>query len=643
MHRGMFHKVIAVALVLFCALPALAQFTRDKAANKKIDEAINTHYFATDFDKAEGVLLGTVEACGDKCSPQTLARAWMYVGIVRGSGKKDMGGAKEAFATALALDEKVKLDTDLASPETKAAFAQAGGSGGGASVAPPPGGGEDIGGEEIPGGDVGAVATTDVPGGMVCTPEVLEIQTLRPIPVSCTSDAEPASAEIRYKVFGEDKWQKVSLIKRGDAWEAEIPCSATADAGALRWYVQARSETGDVVDNHGTEKQPVVMTVAEDSVAEPPTFPGQAAPARCSGLGAEKEICPPDFPGCDSGDKTCGDKDWGAACGNSTECKCGLLCIDGSCDTAPSCESDSDCPVGTCIGGTCGVTAEDAEGGPVGPYKKMWIGAHFGYDLGTVGGDDVCYSKTQENGTFACFNNGEPYPNPARGFTDPTTNQFFSEEPHTGTNIQSGIAPGTMRALLSFDYGISPHLTVGGRAGYALGGNPDDFLPVHAEARASYHFGGLAAGFDPYVGLSGGLAQVDMKVSATMFNCSPNTQAQDPTFGMPELPGTGYTTNQNGTIDFVDGTGEYANVPAGLAYQDCVTRSLGAAKNSLTTVPVDVYQKSGPVFVGGHLGGVLRFGGDPKNMGVQINLNIMAMLPKQSFVLEPSLGFVYGL
>src|SRR5690606_32319894 len=127
---------------------------------------------------------------------------WMYIGIVRGSGKKDMAGAKEAFSTAISLDANVKLDTDLASAETKAAFAEIGGSGGGATVAPPPGGGEDIGGEEVTEGDVGGA----VPGGMTCTPDVTEMQTRRPVPVSCSSDAGAASVELRYKAFGEQKW-----------------------------------------------------------------------------------------------------------------------------------------------------------------------------------------------------------------------------------------------------------------------------------------------------------------------------------------------------------------------------------------------------------------------------------------------------
>ncbi|HEU5076350.1 MAG TPA: hypothetical protein VFU02_19290, partial [Polyangiaceae bacterium] len=126
------------------------------------------------------------------------------------------------------------------------------------------------------------------------------------------------------------------------------------------------------------------------------------------------------------------------------------------------------------------------------------------------------------------------------------------------------------------------------------------------------------------------------------FNCSPNTQAQDATYGTPQLEG--YTGPPDEPANgYTDGTGDYANVPAGRAYQDCVGNGLGPLKESLPKVPVDVYQKSGPIFVGGHLGGILRFGGAPKNMGVQLNLNIMAMLPKQSLVIEPSLGFVYGL
>ena len=102
MYRRPLLKLITAALVVFAAATVSAA-PRDAAATKKIDEAINVHYLATDFDKAEATLTGTINACGDKCSGSVIAKAWMYVGIVRGSGKNDLKGAKEAFQKACLL------------------------------------------------------------------------------------------------------------------------------------------------------------------------------------------------------------------------------------------------------------------------------------------------------------------------------------------------------------------------------------------------------------------------------------------------------------------------------------------------------------------------------------------------------------
>jgi len=121
---------------------------RDTAANQKIEEAINTLYLATEFDKAEALLKGVLEACEDRCSPLVKARAWMYVGIVRGSGKQDIPGAQEAFQQALALDPNVKLDDALATPAVRQAFSAAAAALG-QSV--PPGGGPK-GKEKLPEG-----------------------------------------------------------------------------------------------------------------------------------------------------------------------------------------------------------------------------------------------------------------------------------------------------------------------------------------------------------------------------------------------------------------------------------------------------------------------------------------------------------
>src|SRR5687767_3238296 len=159
--------ILLAALLSLVALPAQAQFTRDTAANKKIDEAINQHYVATDFEKAEGVLLGTINACGDKCSPQVFGRAWMYVGIVRGSGKNNQPGAKEAFQKAAAADPNVKLNTVLATPETLATCNAVTGGGGGGAAPPPPA--EDPaeaepGADPVAGGGGGTVECSPGPG-----------------------------------------------------------------------------------------------------------------------------------------------------------------------------------------------------------------------------------------------------------------------------------------------------------------------------------------------------------------------------------------------------------------------------------------------------------------------------------------------
>ena len=53
MQSRTFTRLMAVLLVGLFSLPAFAQYTRDKAARKKIDEAINQHYLMMELDKAE--------------------------------------------------------------------------------------------------------------------------------------------------------------------------------------------------------------------------------------------------------------------------------------------------------------------------------------------------------------------------------------------------------------------------------------------------------------------------------------------------------------------------------------------------------------------------------------------------------------
>jgi hypothetical protein len=95
---------------------------KDDIAEKKIEEAVNNLYLAGEMRDAEAQLKGVYVACGDDCSPRVKAKAWMYIGIVWGSGNNDLKKARKAFHYALELDPATRLDVSLATPETKKVF-----------------------------------------------------------------------------------------------------------------------------------------------------------------------------------------------------------------------------------------------------------------------------------------------------------------------------------------------------------------------------------------------------------------------------------------------------------------------------------------------------------------------------------------
>jgi hypothetical protein len=626
------YRLLCIALLTLVSLPASAQYTRDTAANKKIDEAINQHYVATDFEKAEGVLLGTINACADKCSPAVFGRAWMYVGIVRGSGKNNLPGAKEAFQKAAAADPNVKLDMVLATPETQATFNAVTGGGGGAAPAPPPAGGEE---EAEP--EPGAEPVAGGGGGLECTPGAMQVETRRPIPIQCQSDEEVASMEVKYKSFGSDTWKTLPMQKKGEVFRATVPCTATGIAGSLRVYVRAKDKSGEQVDTWGTKQAPNEFSLAEGVTEEPPAFDGEEAPARCQEAGE----CPPDFPGCSStktGDcEGRGEKDWGAACDNSVDCKCGLLCQEGTCETAPSCETDADCATGTCIGGKCDIGGSGGVG-PKADYKKNWLGLHFAQDFAIVGGNNVCDSNLgQKNENYACF-------------YEATTDKPFVHTPFPYKDgIQQGMVLATQRILLSYERAFFPFLTVGLRAGFAFGGGPPagqtvkkvngvvqaratgsggtPFLPVHVEVRAAYWLLPLTSKFfRAYVGAGGGMAQVDAKVSIPEYDC---TEA-----GMPnKTPLPPEASGQS--MIYTDDKGRMYS-----PFEQCKYGKGYYNHRYYKPVKVDGWKKMGQGFGTANLGAVIAF---KENMGVVINANVMYMLPASGFVIEPSLGFTYGL
>ena len=154
--------------------------------------------------------------------------------------------------------------------------------------------------------------------------------------------------------------------------------------------------------------------------------------------------------------------------------------------------------------------------------------------------------------------------------------------------VPSTIAAATTRLLASYEFAISPNLTLGARAGWAFGGGPDtqngkSFMPFHGELRASYYLLTLDQKVRPYVHIGGGLAQVDTRIRS-----------------VPVRPAT--APNQD--------------------------------------VALDVWKKAGQSFgtVGGGL--VVAFS---DSLAAKVNLNLMALFPSSGLSIEPSVGVVYGM
>lgn len=506
-------SILGVVLLL-CSVTAYAAGEGDDAANKKISEAISGDYLATRFDKAE-TTLSEVSKCGEPCSAAVIAKAWMYVGLVRIVGKNDVPGARTAFAEALKLDPQAQLDADLETPEARALWSEVQANPAAASEPAKP----------------------TVLGGMHCTPEVREVQTRRPIPVACSTDQPATRAELKYREFGSTEWHSVQMGSAGGKWLGTIPCSATDLQGKLSWYVNAIDQGGELIDNYGAARQPVEVQLLENTTEPAPAYPDQDPPTRCGAVGE----CPPEMlgtpacPGTVKPDPTRGNKVEGDHCENTPQCSSGLDCVEGECQPPKSCETDIDCEHGRCVDLLCTVDAEDSQK----PSLLNWIGLHFAADLAMVSGDNVC-----QNSDFACF-----YEDGTRVGSNGAT---FGGAGTSPGNVQSGFALGTFRILASYERLLTANIGLEGRFGFAFGGAPSakgvSFLPIHAEVRGKYWLlGALGQRMfpRPYLNLGGGVAQVDAKVRVLIAqDCSTAGGACTPT---PEVDayqqmGVGFVT-----------------------------------------------------------------------------------------------------
>jgi len=157
--------------------------------------------------------------------------------------------------------------------------------------------------------------------------------------------------------------------------------------------------------------------------------------------------------------------------------------------------------------------------------------------------DDVCRlapnATPQNTAGYYCTNSdGSDYPARPPQDTQGAQNQLIL--PGKSDKVSGGIAPATIRVMLTLDYAITANIMAGIRFGYVLNTYPGvaasnegkTFAPIHAEARFTYVIGKDALakkGLAPYVFVAGGASEWDAEVNVTVIekgtNSNKNVQA----------------------------------------------------------------------------------------------------------------------
>lgn len=532
-----------------------------------------------DADKADGALLVAISLCENVCSDRLVARAWISIGLVAGSGNKDWDAAREAFSVALGFDPDAELDPRFFTPTGQALFD---------GIKPQSEGTKP--GQVTAGFEAGTQ--------MGCFPLVQEVQTRRTIPLSCSTKVQGVDTVVlRYRAYGAERWARVELELQDGEWRGEIPCGELDRPGTWGMYIEAKDARDNAVERIGSRQSPLVFNVVEETSELPPARPGEQAPARCS----QTAYCPEDMigtPACDAmqGKSTTGGKV--STCSGQNDCDLGMACMEGQCIAADVCTEDTDCgEKSECKAGLCRLKEV--------PPTLDWFGIHFGADFAFLGGaSDVC--SAQEEG-FACYDGDVLYGQVGR----PPGSSGVPYSDNGGT-VGSGVHQGTMRVMASYERFVSSSLSVGARFGFAFGGAAEDFFPLHFEGRGTYYFSDLTRGkisFAPYVALGAGLAQVDSRVEVAMVDCRAGREADCQS----------YPTVSPGLLDETNGFATLRNLQA--------VKSLGTIFGSIAPgVMIGITDK---------LSGVL-------NVGLML-MTDQEQASEVIIAIEPSLGLAIGL
>ncbi len=490
-------QVLVVLLSLSVWAPTVRAEANDQAVEAAIERAIERYAADKDVAAADQALLEAIALCQNACKRELVARAWMYIGLVVGAGSRDWDAAREAFSVALGFDPDVQLDPRFFTPTGQALF-------------------DGIKRQLQSQGEEGAAdveASFEAGTQMGCVPLVSEVQTRRPIPISCSTSVQGVDhVVLRFRAYGADRWTRVELEQKSGEWRGEVPCSALDRPGTWGMYIEAKDDQDRPVERIGSRDKPLVFKVVEETDALPPAIPGEQPPERCG----QTAYCPDDMVGTPACDALMGKSTSAAgatSCSSRDDCDLGMDCLDGLCRAPDVCTEDVDCGEGSvCQAGLCAL--EEV------PPVLDWFGIHFGADFTFLGESSNVCAPLQEG--YTCYQGSGRY-----GVVGEITGS--SGEPYgtEGGTVSSGVHQGTMRVMASYERFVMTELSVGARFGFAFGGAPEDFFPMHFEGRGTYYLGDVTTGsstFVPYLSIGAGLAQVDSRVEVEMVDCSLGSQ-----------------------------------------------------------------------------------------------------------------------
>ena len=486
---GLFSALAALLVTSAVAHRARADAKTEDGAKKLDSAAMDVDFLSLDMKKAKTKLQQALKQCGkDKCGGATLAILHRDLGIVLINSKDTKGGAKEIDA-AFDADATVTISKDfLDNPEVKKAWDAAKAKY--APSKPPPDEGTTTGddGSDIP----------DAEGNLGVHVKVAPIGVELPLIIDVPKGVDVATVKVSYKTEAMEKYKVVEGKKVKSKYLVILDCAATTEAGTIKYFVRAYDSDNVELEHYGTIKKPALIKVSE-SVADEmrPLLPGDEEPKDCA-AGATED-----------GEK----KPEGSGCEEDAECETGLVCVD-----------QPDSGQKWCKQGERKVAAVES---------KLWIGFDGQVDVLFLGADrDICKSSS-----WACSVDGTP--NGRQDVGVPATRGIpIDPAERTGGKTDGGSAVGTKRMWVSLDYFVAKGLTLGGRLGYAFGGNPTTvakFVPFHAELRLQYFF--ASGTFRPYALLGGGYGQMQAGVPDVIVTPNDPAQANDTVSGKPVLKG----------------------------------------------------------------------------------------------------------